>query len=163
MVRAHGTALFRYAFWLCRDRALAEDLVQETFLRAWRFREGLRERAKAKAWLITTVRREHARLYERYRPEFVEIGPEQIADYHAPRDAELEPWELRRAIAALPVKLREPLILQVVFGYNGEEIAQILGVPRSTANTRLFRARQQLRKAVEAAEALTARALAVTR
>ena len=144
VVHAHGAALFRYAFWLCGDRSMAEDLVQETFLRAWRFRDALREQCKVKAWLITTLRRERARLFERYQPEFVDLELEQLAAPHAASDQALESWELERAIARLPERLREPLVLQVIFGCSGLEIAGMLGVPRSTVNTRLFRARRQL-------------------
>ncbi len=51
---------------------------------------------------------------------------------------------MRRVIARLPERLREPLVLQVIFGCSGLEISQALGLPRSTVNTRLFRARQKL-------------------
>src|SRR5512139_337698 len=59
--------LYRFAFWLARDRQVAEDVVQEALLRAWRSRENLTDTAAAKPWLLTIVRREHARLYERKR------------------------------------------------------------------------------------------------
>ena len=144
VVNARGPGIFRYAFWLCGDRSMAEDLVQEPFLRAWRFRDGLNDKRKVKAWLITTLRREHARLYERYRPEFVDVEPEQLADPRARNGNEWESWDLRRVIARLPERLREPLVLQVIFGCSGLEISQALGLPRSTVNTRLFRARQKL-------------------
>jgi RNA polymerase sigma-70 factor (ECF subfamily) len=145
VVSDHGAAIFRYAFWLCGDRSMAEDLVQETFLRAWRFRDALRDKRKVKAWLVTTLRRERARLFERYQPEFVDLELEQLAAPRATSDNALESWELGRAIARLPERLREALVLQVIFGCSGLEIAQMLGVPRSTVNTRLFRARRQLR------------------
>ena len=144
VVHAHGAAIFRYAFWLCRDRSMAEDVVQETFLRAWRFRDGLNDKRKVKSWLITTLRREHARQFERYRPEFVDLEPEQLADPRVRAGSEWESWDLRRVIARLPEKLREPLVLQVIFGCSGREISQALGLPRSTVNTRLFRARKKL-------------------
>ncbi len=144
VVNDHGATIFRYAFWLCGDRSMAEDLVQETFLRAWRFRDALRDKRKVKAWLITTLRRERARLFERYQPQFVDLEPEQLAAPRATSDNGLESWELGRAIARLPEILRDPLVLQVVFGCSGLEIAEMLGVPRSTVNTRLFRARRRL-------------------
>src|SRR6202035_1427995 len=63
--------LLRFALWLTRDRALAEDVVQESLLRAWRSRQALQDPACSRAWLLTIVRREHARLYERKRLELV--------------------------------------------------------------------------------------------
>ncbi len=121
---------------------MAEDLVQETFMRAWRFLDSLREEKKAKSWLMTTLRREFARQFERYQPVFDDIELEQIAGNPG---IDPEVWTLRRGIARLPEKYREVLVLQVIGGYTGEEMAQMLELPRATVNTRLFRARQQLR------------------
>ena len=56
LVNAHAADLYRYAFWLCRDRHLADDLVQETFARAWRAFASLRDPDAAGRWLITTLR-----------------------------------------------------------------------------------------------------------
>ena len=65
--------LVRFAFWLARDRAVAEDVVQETLIRAWKSREELKDPAAARPWLLTIVRREHARLYERKRLPTVDV------------------------------------------------------------------------------------------
>ena len=53
--------LLRFAIWLSRDPALAEDVVQETMLRAWKAQDSLQDEAAAKPWLLTIVRREYAR------------------------------------------------------------------------------------------------------
>jgi|TARA_B100000315_G_scaffold232544_1_gene244868 RNA polymerase sigma-70 factor (ECF subfamily) len=55
--------VYRYAFWLCKNQPMAEDLVQETFLRAWRSLDSLRNDKAVKAWLFTILRRENARQY----------------------------------------------------------------------------------------------------
>src|SRR5215510_15661610 len=78
--------LLRFAHWLARDRSIAEDIVQESLLRAWRSREALKDAGAARAWLLTIVRREHARLYERKRLELVSID-EVVDGYGAPRQA----------------------------------------------------------------------------
>jgi len=149
-VNAFAADLHRYAYLLCRNQTLAEDLVQETFLRAWRFLGSLRDERKAKSWLITTLRREYARTFERYQPELQALDPDRIADAgpHDP-EKELGRSQLRRALAQLPRKYREVLTLQVVGGYNGAELSKLVGLPLATVNTRLFRARQQLRETLE--------------
>jgi RNA polymerase sigma-70 factor (ECF subfamily) len=65
--------LLRFAFWLGRDRALAEDVVQEAMLRAWKSYDALSDESKAKSWLLTIVRREFARSFERKRLEVADL------------------------------------------------------------------------------------------
>jgi len=146
LVNAVSSDLYRYAFMLCRNKAMAEDLVQETFMRAWRFLDSLRDEKKAKSWLMTTLRREFARQFERYRPPFADVDLDQIAGSDGVNP---EVWALRRGLARLPDKYREVLVLQVIGGYSGAEMAEMLELPRATVNTRLFRARQRLRKLLE--------------
>lgn len=147
LVRSYSTDLFRYAFWLCRDRSMAEDLVQETFLRAWRAMHSIRDTQATKAWLLTILRREHARQYERIRPDFGDVETENLPGWNE-HDTSTEAFVLRRAIAALPERYREPLVLQVLGGYRCEEIAQLLGLTRGAVMTRVFRAKQKLRGAL---------------
>src|SRR3982751_5676166 len=72
LVRAYSSELYRYGYWLTRDRFVAEDLVQETFSRAWSGWDSLREEASARSWLYTILRHEHARLFERKRLDVVD-------------------------------------------------------------------------------------------
>ena len=139
--------VYRYAFWLCRNQALAQDLVQETFLRAWRSLESLQNDKAAKAWLFTILRRENARLYERYRPELVDIEGQAIAekDDNEP-DARMDRELLHNAINRLDSDYRDPLLLQVIGGFSGKEIADILDLNNNTVMTRLFRARSKLKQ-----------------
>ena len=83
LVRAHSGDLYRYAYWLCGDSALAQDLTQEAFLRAWLSLDSLRETDAAKAWLITILRREHARLYERKSFDTTDISELELDDREA--------------------------------------------------------------------------------
>lgn len=146
LVMALSSDMYRYAYFLCKNEDLAEDLVQETFMRAWRFLGSLRDESKAKSWLFTTLRREFARQFERYQPRFDDVEPDLLP---GERGSQMEVLVVRRAMLGLPLKYREPIVLQVIGGYSGEEIAEMLGVPRATVNTRLFRARQRLRKIFE--------------
>ena len=138
--------LLRFAHWLARDRSLAEDIVQESLLRAWRSRDTLKDRGAARAWLLTIVRREHARLYERKRLELVSL--DEALESQAPAkatDPEGDLFTLRNAIMRLPIEYREPLLLQVLGGFSTDEIARELSLSSTAVLTRLFRARNKLR------------------
>lgn len=138
--------LNRYALWLCKNPTLANDLVQETFLRAWKSFSKLREPKAAKSWLITILRREYARTFERKVPDLANLEDLELAD-----QLELEPEDraeirlVREAMLALDSKYREPILLQVIGGFSCDEIAGILGVTRSAVMTQLFRARQKIK------------------
>jgi RNA polymerase sigma-70 factor (ECF subfamily) len=148
LVRAISPELYRYAFGLCGNAEVAEDLVQETFLRAWRSKEQLRDVDAARAWLYRILRNEHARLYERQRPEVrdpAQLPPVADRGYDTSTDA----FVLRRALAALHMDYREPLLLQVIGGFSCREIAALLDLKTNTVLTRLFRARKALREALD--------------
>jgi RNA polymerase sigma-70 factor (ECF subfamily) len=145
LVNALSPELFRYAMGLCHNRATAEDLVQETFLRGWRSRDNLRDIKAARAWLYTILRNEHARLYERQRPEAKD--PADLPDVPVRGyDTSAEAFAMRRALGQLDADYRDPLLLQVVGGFSCREIGQMLEMNTNTVLTRLFRARKALRE-----------------
>jgi RNA polymerase sigma-70 factor (ECF subfamily) len=164
LLKALRPEVLRFTYWLARDRSLAEDIVQETMLRAWRSREALQDGEAARAWLMTIARREHARLYERKRLELVSLDGELNEGHFAPSLAvecpstrhELE--ELRDAILKLPIAYRQPLVMQVLGGFTTKEIARELGLSLSAVLTRLFRARSALRKLCDATPAISPQA-----
>jgi len=138
--------LLRFAFWLSRDRDLAEDVVQETMLRAWKAQDSLLDEGAAKPWLLTIIRREYARSFERKR--FVTLDIEELIAKEEPMLAaadEQDLAEMRAAIFKLPDEYREPLVLQVLMGYSTAEIAVELDLSNAAVLTRLFRARKRLR------------------
>lgn len=138
--------LLRFAYWLARDRAVAEDVVQETLIRAWKSREELKDPAATRPWLFTIVRREHARLYERKRLPTVDVDEiEALGDPALASDGDAGLDDLRRAIMLLPDEYREPLVLQVLGGLSTTEIAAELKLTQPAVLTRLFRARNRLR------------------
>jgi len=140
--------MLRVARSLTGNHADAEDLVQDSLLRAYKA-IGTFDGRHPRAWLLTIVRREHARLYERKRLETVPV--EQLVGSESPELAVAEERDLmdvRRAILALEDGYREPLVLQVLMGYSTEEIAGQLGLTQGAVLTRLFRARQQLRRSL---------------
>jgi len=146
LVRAHSGDLFRYAYWLCGEEALAQDLAQETFLRAWRSLDALRETNAAKAWLITILRREHARLYERKQFDTTDIAELDLDDRESATPEQIgEDSIVRAAMQKLEPKYREPLLLQILGGFSCEEIASELQLSSAAVMTQLFRARQKLK------------------
>jgi len=150
LAEAYGKDLYRYAMWICGNDALAKDLVQETYLRAWKALDKLNDQHAAKSWLITILRREFARTFERKVPRFTDLDTVDV-----PEDRGLEPDDrlevqlLRRNISKLAPKYREPLLLQIVMGYSCDEIAQELKISRSAVMTQLFRAREQLTQSLQ--------------
>jgi RNA polymerase sigma-70 factor (ECF subfamily) len=136
--------LVRFAFWLSRDRSIAEDVVQEALLRAWRSRGELKDPAALRPWLLTIVRREHARLYERKRVEVRDV--EQVSESLRTGDGDEALDALRLAILRLPDAYREPLVMQVFGGFTAEEIGAELSLSTGAVLTRLCRARQKLRE-----------------
>jgi RNA polymerase sigma-70 factor, ECF subfamily len=138
--------LLRFAFWLSRDHALAEDVVQETMLRAWKAQDSLLDETAAKPWFLTIIRREYARSFERKR--FVTVDVDELVAREEPMLAAAEEQnlaEMRAALFKLPDEYREPLVLQVLMGYSTAEIARELDLSGPAVLTRLFRARKQLR------------------
>jgi RNA polymerase sigma-70 factor (ECF subfamily) len=139
--------MFRYAAWLSRDKSIAEDVVQEALLRAWKSLDALRDDAAAKQWLLTIVRRENARYFERRRLETVDIDnltASQSALLAEAPNEELN--DLREAIYGLGDDYREPLVLQVLMGYSTNEIAELMGLKQGAVLTRLHRARLKLKE-----------------
>jgi RNA polymerase sigma-70 factor (ECF subfamily) len=147
-VRTHAEDLYRYAYWLCRSRWRAEDLVQETLARAWRGWAGLREPRVVKSWLFTILYHEFAR--DAARPQdrvgAVEDQPEPCTN-----DDPGLALDLDRALSGVGAESGHALLLQVLGGFSCAEIARVLGSTEGAVMTRLSRARQALRRALEPA------------
>lgn len=145
LVAQYHTDLYRYGYWLTKDKQVTEDIVQETFLRAWRAIEQLEDIKAAKGWLITILRRENARRFERKQLSLVDIDDYSIADDdESQQQTSIEHEELHHAINMLSNDYKEPLIMQTMLGFSGDEIAKQLKLNKNTVMTRLFRAKKQL-------------------
>ena len=151
LVRHFHADVYRYGFWLCKDADIAQDLVQETFLRAWKNLDSLLDANAAKAWLITILRRENARRFERKQFDYDDGAEQDSLPDTGQTSAEqgYDNEKLRSHIATLPADYREPLVLQALGGFSSDEIANLLQLNVNTVNTRLFRARKLLRNHLE--------------
>ena len=142
-VRSFHGDLYRFAFWLARDKHVAEDLVQDCFHRAWSNWTSLNDQAAVKKWLFTILRREFLRRFERKQIDTVDI-----TEIELPASDELgmdEAYALRQALASAPQALRELLLMQVLGGFSAEELAVANDTTTGAITTRLSRARQWLR------------------
>ena len=142
--------MYDYAIWLCRDKSIAEDVVQEALLRAWCSLDNLRQDAAAKLWLMTIIRRENARYFARKQPETVDIdnlSASQSAILAKTDDSDTD--SMMQAVFELPDDYREPLVLQVLIGHSTQEIAEITGISQGAVLTRLHRARKRLKAKID--------------
>ncbi len=151
LVTEFSTDMYRFAYWLGGDEQLAQDVVQEACLRAWRSFARLNDLGAGKAWLFTIVRREHARHFQRKRLLLTDIEDHAVVEEGAWADPEQvgSDAEIRQAMQQLPDNYREPLLMQVLGGMSCREIAEALEINSGAVMTRLFRARQKLKVLLE--------------
>jgi RNA polymerase sigma factor (sigma-70 family) len=146
-----GRLAYRLAFRILRDRALAEDAVQEAFLAVWRSADAYkRERAKPSTWILTVVHRRAVDLVRREqvrRGEPLEVAPEPSV---GPVDEDAVRRDRRAAVQAalteLPGEQRQALELAYYGGLTQSELAERLGVPIGTVKSRMFAGLGRLRE-----------------
>jgi len=157
-------AVYRFALRLARDPHMAEDLTQETFLRAYKSWDQYTPGTQVKSWLFTICRNQFFRGEERRR-RHDEIVTQQAEDdprmvsreatvFRAARERDPEGafWsrivdaEVMRAIDDLPTEFRHPVVLSDLEGLSYPEIAAVLDIPLGTVKSRLFRGRRMLQK-----------------
>ncbi len=144
LVRAYSAELFRFAYWQCRDCGLAEDLVQETFARAWKARDQLHGLDTVKPWLYRILRNERARLYERKQ---LDMDDREFTELPIADGGDLErDYAVREQVALLAPQYREPLLMQVLGGLSCAEIGENMGINEVAVMQRLTRARLALRR-----------------
>ena len=149
LIRENEISLKRLCYLYLHDEALAEDAVQETFLKAYRALEGYRGEASEKTWL-TRIAVNVCRDYQRgswfrhtdrsITPDMLQIGTEQ---------PDTEDMDLSMAVMKLPRKMREAILLYYYQDMGTEEIAKVLGLTQSTVSYRLQKSRETLRKLLE--------------
>jgi RNA polymerase sigma-70 factor, ECF subfamily len=147
----HGGALLRYALHLTGgDRQRAEDLVQETIVRAWRHPEALTDRP-ARPWLFAVARNLAVDHYRARRARPHEVGEEALALVPAPDEADraLESWAVADAVRALRPDHRRVLLETYYKGKSVAEAATALGIPAGTVKSRTFYALRALKLALE--------------
>jgi RNA polymerase sigma-70 factor, ECF subfamily len=154
----HLTSLYNFALWLAKNEGDAADLVQETYLRAFRFRHRFRPGTNLRAWLFRILRNAFIDSYWRRTRESAteegdaEQGSATLAEVEGVGGVGSEPidrvirMDLGEALEQLPDQFRTAIVLSDVEGLSVEEIAEIMDCPQNTVKTRLFRGRRLLRE-----------------
>jgi RNA polymerase sigma-70 factor (ECF subfamily) len=149
----HVDALYNFAMYLAKNPPDADDLVQETYLRAFRFSHRFQPGTHLRAWLFQILRNTFLTFY-RVREREVAIAEDGVPDWDAPmfHDAPEDTGnvmeahtDLERAMRRLPEEFRSVLLLAEVEGLPLEEVARVMGCPVGTVKSRIFRAKERLR------------------
>ncbi len=163
LVREHVDALYGAALRLTRHRSDAEDLLQETLLKAWRSFHTFAEGTNARAWLFRILMNAHIDRYRKTAREPETTDVEDVGEfylYSKVQESDLlrrvgDPekllesvmeHEVREALESLPEYFRSVVILADLQGFSYKEIADILGIPVGTVMSRLFRGRRLLQR-----------------
>jgi RNA polymerase sigma-70 factor (ECF subfamily) len=148
---AHLDGLYGFALRLTKSPADAEDLVQETYLRAFRFAHRFEPGTHLRAWLFQILRNTFLTFYRRESRQIAVLDQEAVGaldEAGAAEGAGSVPTvlDLERALADLPDEFRTVLLLADLEGFGLDEIAEVMGTPVGTVKSRLFRARRLLRR-----------------
>lgn len=165
----HVDALNTFAYHLTYDDEFAKDLVQETYLKAYRFIDKYQRGTNAKAWLFKILKNAYINHYRKKSKRPTKVDFEDIISYQDSDDAgSTKYFDLREeifenmmgdevtiAINSLPVDFRTVILLCDIEGFTYDEISKIVDIPTGTVRSRLFRARNMLKeKLKEYAESL---------
>jgi RNA polymerase sigma-70 factor, ECF subfamily len=145
----HNVRVYRFSLRLTRDEALAEDVVSEVFLQAWRGAKGFQAKSKVSTWLLAIAHNKAKDAMQRRRHEYLSdedaAAVEDTADNPETTCGKIEVGQLLRAcLSKLPAAQREVLDLVYYHHKSVEEVAQIVGAQASTVKTRMFYARNRL-------------------
>ena len=149
----HLNALYNFAMYLTHNPSEADDLVQETYLRAFRFSHRFQPGTHLRAWLFQILRNTFLTFY-RLRERESAVAEDGVPDWEVPmfHDAPEETGrvleahtDLERAMHRLPEEFRTVLLLAEVEGLPLEEVARVMRCPVGTVKSRIFRAKERLR------------------
>ena len=149
----HMRSLFGTAYRMTGNRHDAEDLVQETYLRAYRGFDRFEPGTDIRAWLFTILYRTRTDAFRRKgrSPRTVELADEGGPAVPPPQDALSAEGDLSRALSRIPETFRAAVVLRDVEEFSYDEIARILGIPIGTVMSRIHRGRGLLRQALRGA------------
>ncbi|MBK6889794.1 MAG: sigma-70 family RNA polymerase sigma factor [Sphingobacteriales bacterium] len=155
----HLQSVYNFAYHLTFNEADSKDLMQETFLKAYRFLDSYAKGTNARAWLFKILRNAFINEHRRRDKQPTSVDYDEIVQRHEGDDVTDNNFEVRseavtgrvgdevaQAINALPVDFRTVVLLCDIEGFTYEEIAKIIDIPIGTVRSRLHRARHELKK-----------------
>ncbi len=156
----HKNALYNYALKMVRNVEDAQDLLQETYYKAYKYYHQFENGTNSKAWMFMILKNTFINNYRKSMREPAKIDYDLIEDFYEniksdkakSNNLDLEFYqnlfddELSAALSKLPVKMREVFLLCDLEGYAYEEIAEIVNIPVGTVRSRLHRARRILQE-----------------
>ena len=156
----HLEALHSFAFHLCYNEEDADDLVQETFLKAFRFIDKFEEGTNEKAWLFEILKHAYINQYRKESKRTTRLDNEDVAVYNEEEEGQVSGYydlredvfekmigdEVSTALNLLPEEFRTVILLCDIEGFSYEEISKIIDIPIGTVRSRLFRARNMLKE-----------------
>jgi RNA polymerase sigma-70 factor (ECF subfamily) len=140
---AHLDALYNFAMYLTKRPPDADDLVQETYLRAFRFSHRFQPGTHLRAWLFQILRNTFLTFY-RVREREAPVAEDGVPEWDVPMFHHSH-TDLERAMRRLPEEFRTVLLLAEVEGLPLEEVARVMACPVGTVKSRIFRAKERLR------------------
>lgn len=153
LYRAHAPRVYALCLRLEGDRARADELTQDVFVRAWERLGSFRGESAFSTWLhrlaVNVVLSDRRSAWRRFRHVFTSDDPAALETPSARPAGPGLRMDLDQAIAALPPGARAVFVLHDVEGYQHAEIGDLMGIAEGTSKTQLFRARRLLRKALE--------------
>ncbi len=150
IVRRWQGPLINMAWRYCRDRGRAEEMAQEAFLRAWRGLARWRQESSFSTWLFALAANVYRSELKRFPTETLPLDaapePAGLATQHSELAAQLSHDAVHRAVLALPLRYREPVVLYYFHEMDVAAAARTMGLPEGTLKARLGRARTLLRQ-----------------
>ncbi len=149
----HGANVLNYLRSYLDDHQLAEEVLQDVMMAVWNHAATFRGESKVRTWMLTIARNRAINAGRRYTPRMVELDENLHAGDNSPQEyaeARNQAQTLRQAIRELPKFHQEILILVFYQGLSGQEVAEVLGVSVGTVKSRLHRAKEMLRKVLQA-------------
>lgn len=157
----HIDALYRSALYLTRNESNADDLVQETFLRAFKFLKNDKEIDNVKAWLFKIMINAFINKYRKDKGEPSLVDFESVEEFHKSIQDEISTPSIledesvinklmddniKRALEALPEDFRMVILLSTIEGFSYKEISKMVGCPVGTVMSRIYRGRKMLKE-----------------